>query len=101
MLLNTQKSNDILEALDVCIQEVSMEFATANNDQLHHPCEPHPDRAKLLKEYKILSANEIQRNYLKSMRAERIKSKIRYIIPKKMKTFLLGLKYKKVYKKQK
>ena len=92
LLVNSLKAEELLKTLNVDLQKIALDFALQNNEQLHTPCKKSPNRNEILEEYRIYTAAQIQRNYLKKYRKKRVLAKIKYFIPPKIKKLLLSIK---------
>lgn len=92
LLVNSPKGKELLEKINIVFQEMPLDFAVHNNEQLHAPCKQSQNRNEILEEYRIYTASQIQRKYKKQYRKKRVIAKIKYFIPSKIKKLLLSIK---------
>lgn len=93
VLLNTEKAKDIFKELNVYSSETELSFAVANNAQLREASKHTELRRTLLQEYRECSAEEIQKRFKQRFRIARVKAKIKYSVPQKMRKILLKYRY--------
>lgn len=93
VLLNTDKAKNIFKELNVCSSKVELAFAVANNTQLRESSRHTDFRKTLLQEYRECSAEEIQSCFKRRYRIARIKARIKYAVPRKVKKILLKYRH--------
>lgn len=93
VLLNTEKAKSIFNELNVYSTKIDIAFAVANNSQLRESSRHTDIRGTLLREYRECSAEEIQKLFKKRFRVARLKAKIKYAVPLKVKKILLKYRY--------
>ena len=93
VLVNTPKAENLFNKLDLNKQAVSLEIAKKYNKQLSSPSKPLCDRDELLSEYREKTAEEIQKGFKRRFRISRIKAKIKYVVPLKLKKIFLKYRY--------
>lgn len=95
LLVNSSKGDNLLKDINVALQEIPLDFALHNNEQLHTPSKKSANRNEILEEYCAYSASQIQKNYCIKYRKKRVIALIKYLIPKKIRRTILSLKYSK------
>lgn len=93
VLLNTEKAKKIFNELNVHSSNINLDFAIKNNKQLQEPSRHTKLRETLLIEYRKCSADEIQKKFKRRFRIPRIKSRMKYAIPPKIRNMLLKFRY--------
>ena len=92
LLVNSSKGEKLLKGISVDLQKISLDFALHNNKQLYTPSKKSLNRNEILEEYCSCSASQIQKNYCSKYRRKRLLARIKYLIPTKIRNFLLLLK---------
>lgn len=92
LLVNSSKGVEMMNDLNVSMQEIPLEFAVRNNEQLRVPSRKSVNRDDILEEYCNCSAEEIQKNYRKRYRRKRVIARIKYMILPEIKRLMLRLK---------
>ena len=92
LLVNSPKGKELLKKINIVFQEMPLDLALQNNEQLHTPCKQSQNRNEILDEYCIYTAAQIQRNYFKRYRKKIVLAKIKYFVPPKIKKLLLSIK---------
>ena len=92
LLVKSSKGDNLLKDINVTLQEIPLDFALHNNEQLHTPSKKSANRNEILEEYCAYSASQIQKNYCIKYRKKRVIALIKYLIPKKIRRTILSLK---------
>ena len=79
---------DEIESLDR--EETTIEQAARCNKQLNEPSKLPDSREKRKKEFESLSAEDIQRIYLKTHRKTVVKGQLKALMPYRLKLFIRG-----------
>jgi hypothetical protein len=94
LIVNNDKARKILDNIqELTLAEVKMEQAVRNNSQLGHPSKQSELRKELANQYETLSANEIQKLFLRNNRKYIIKGFLKSKIPYRIKVVVR--KYRK------
>lgn len=89
MIINNEHASKFLKEIDsLDMEETTIEQAAHCNKQLNAPSIMPVDREKRIKEYKEMSGEEIQKEYLKTHRKTVIKGNLKAIIPYKLKRII-------------
>lgn len=98
ILVNTDVARNIFPELELRTTKISVELAQVFNGQLVKPV-PHSGlREELYHEYRTLDPTTIQKKYFSRRKIQILKGFIKYLVPIKLKHFLLKTKYSKVMK---
>ena len=81
VLANTNKAQSIINEINIYKTEIEVETAVRYNEQLEHPSKVHPDRQKRLEDFRKYSGATIQKLFLEQNKAERLKGRIKYLVP--------------------
>lgn len=95
VLLNTDRARRIWNELSLQWKEISIVQAVQYNAQLQHPSEYKESRVQRVNEYVEHNGTWIQKNFERENFMRNIISRIKYAIPKPMKSLLLKLRYSK------
>ena len=93
VLLNTEKAKNVFKELNIYSANINTTFALVNNAQLREPSRYTKLREVFLREYPECSAEEIQKRFKQRFRIARIKARIKYFVPEKIKKILLKYRY--------
>ena len=81
VLANTEKARKIVGELNIEKTLIKIETAVMYNEQLDHPSNNHPDRHSRLEDFKKYSGYELQKYFVSQRRLDRLKGRIKYLIP--------------------
>ena len=81
VLVNSDKGRSIIDRLDISKASISIAIATKYNEQLNQPSKLHPDRCERLQEFRENTGDELQRQFIDSNTMNRLKGKLKYLIP--------------------
>lgn len=93
LFVNSTKGANLLKDVNIELQEIPIDFALQNNEQLHIPSKKTSCRKEILEEYSSCTAEQIQSIYRKKYRKKRLIATIKNIVPQKMRKVLLSLRY--------
>lgn len=89
VIANSIKAQELLNALEIQYAEVPLEVAVRYNQQLQTPSECPRHREDRIKEYKVNSAEEIERYFFQAYRKANCIAKLKYLTPMWLKKILL------------
>lgn len=89
VIANSIKAQELLNALEIQYAEVPLEVAVRYNQQLQTPSECPRHREDRIKEYKVNSTEEIERNFFQAYRKANCIAKLKYLTPMWLKKILL------------
>lgn len=98
ILVNTDAARNIFPELELQTTKISVELARVFNGQLVKPVPYSSLREKLYHEYRTLDPATIQKNYFSRRKIQICKGFIKYLVPVKLKHYLLKIKYRKIMK---
>lgn len=89
LVVNNDKAKNVIQNINQLeLEEVQLEWAVRNNEQLNQPSKKSKIREELLKQYESRSAEDIQRLFLRNNRREVFKGFIKSKIPYRVKVIL-------------
>lgn len=94
VIANNERAKSLLTKLKIDYEEVELNDALKYNAQLNTPSVLPNSRSERLREYENNSADEINRIFIKSNFKKILISKVKYLLPYKIRRKLLELKYK-------
>ena len=89
LLVNSNRAKDLLETVtDLNKVETTIEQAAHCNKQLNEPSKLSKSRQKRIMEFKTMSGQEIQKEYLRTHRKTVLKGKLKALMPYKLKLLI-------------
>lgn len=98
VITNSVKGNELLQESGINKQEVPLDAAIKNNKQLSSPVDKPEARMKILNKMKILTTGQLQTDFLKSYKRQRLLCRLKYLIPSSVKTVIQRIRYRNVLK---